>query len=176
MRKPPSSTNGTAISVSFTALGASTVDRANVNASHAGDRRGTPTVSAMIHGGERSRSRSSPVRRRARRGERAHEPADDRLRELGERVDRGDRDRAGADEPHLRAPDRRRCAPRASTPAAAGCIDVRIGTAMAHAMMQADQHRHADRQPDEMAGAEQRERPRDVVAARRRSRRVGRSR
>ena len=58
MRKPPSSTNGTAISVSVIALGARTVDFAKVNASQAAIARQT-TVSAMIHGGERSRSRSS---------------------------------------------------------------------------------------------------------------------
>ena len=44
-------------------------------------------------------------RRRARRRKRAHQTADHRLRERGQRVDRGDADRAGADEPHLRAPD-----------------------------------------------------------------------
>ena len=37
---------------------------------------------------------------------------------------------------------------------------------------QPDEHRHADRQSDEMSGAEQRERPRDVVAGRRRARRA----
>ena len=52
-------TNGTAISVRLSALGASTVERANENASHAAISR-HPAVRAKIHGGEMSRSRSSP--------------------------------------------------------------------------------------------------------------------
>ena len=60
------------------------------------------------------------------------------------------------------APDVRR---RSRRPSAAGCSEVRIGTATAHAMSRPDEHRHADREPDQVAGAEQRERPGDVVAA-----------
>ena len=60
MRKPTSSTNGTATSVSRTALDASGVDRAKVNASAPATTR-QATVSARIHDGEMSRSRSSPL-------------------------------------------------------------------------------------------------------------------
>ena len=59
MRKPPIRTNGTAISVSGTALGASDVDFANVKASQAAMTRHT-AVSATIQPGARSRSRSLP--------------------------------------------------------------------------------------------------------------------
>src|SRR5690349_16353896 len=58
MRKPPNSTNGTAISVSVTAFGASTDDRANAKASEPAMRRHA-AVSARTHGGDRSRSLSS---------------------------------------------------------------------------------------------------------------------
>ena len=58
MRKPVISTNGTAMIVSFTAFGASTVDFANVNASQPAITRQT-AVSARIHEGGISRSRSS---------------------------------------------------------------------------------------------------------------------
>src|SRR2546426_726217 len=58
--KPMISTNGTVINVSVNALGASTVERANVKASHAAMTRHA-AVRARIHGGEMSRSRSSPV-------------------------------------------------------------------------------------------------------------------
>ena len=60
MRKPPNNTNGTAINVSVTACGDSTVDRAKVKARYAAMTRQT-AVNAKIHGGERSRSRSSSV-------------------------------------------------------------------------------------------------------------------
>src|SRR5256885_13169859 len=59
IRNPAISTNGTAISVRLSALGASTVERAKENASHAAIAR-HPAVRAKIHGGEMSRSRSSP--------------------------------------------------------------------------------------------------------------------
>src|SRR3954467_1263127 len=58
MMNPTMSTNGTDIKVSLSALGASTVERAKVNASQAAITRHT-AVRAKIHGGERSRSRSS---------------------------------------------------------------------------------------------------------------------
>ena len=60
MRKPATSTNGTAISVSLTALEPSTVERANVKANHAEMIRHA-AVSARIHAGEISRSLSSPA-------------------------------------------------------------------------------------------------------------------
>ncbi len=58
IRKPTSSTNGTASSVSRQASGARAVDRANVNASQPATA-AQPTVKTRIHGGEISRSRSS---------------------------------------------------------------------------------------------------------------------
>jgi hypothetical protein len=60
IRKPPSSTKGTAITVSGTALGASAVDFANVKASQPATTR-QAAVSTTIQPGARSRSRSSAV-------------------------------------------------------------------------------------------------------------------
>src|SRR5213596_3061242 len=92
IRNPAISTNGTAIMVSFAALGASTVDAAKRKAIAP-----AMTRHAVVGG-----------RGGLGRGERTDQSADYRLREGGECVDGGDGDRARADEADLGAPDRRR--------------------------------------------------------------------
>src|SRR5262245_32173231 len=60
IRKPPTSVKGTATAVSAAACGASGDEDANITLSHALRIR-QKIVRPTIHGGERSRSRSSPV-------------------------------------------------------------------------------------------------------------------
>jgi len=93
---------------------------------------------------------------RARRRQCAHEAADDGLRQFRERPDRGDGNRAGADESHLMTPD---------VVGMCGQVDpggrgLKVREDRHGADPRDDephQHRQADRETDEMSGADERE-------------------
>ncbi len=119
--------------MSVIALDASTVDRANVNVSHPAMTRQT-TVSARIHAGERSRSRSSFAPSFREAASVLTSPPTTGFASLASvKIE------ATAIAP---APMNRTCERQivivcaaSSTPAAGGVIDVSSGTAIAHAMM-----------------------------------------
>ena len=118
-------------------------------------------MSCSVRGSDRAlpalRTREAAIRRQA---------ADDRLDQLDQRPDRGDANRAGADETHLRDstwPARGR-RPRPWTAGQRG----EMRHAPAPADHRAEQHRDADPQADEMADREQRHRQREIETGHRR--------
>src|SRR5215212_146027 len=133
MRKPAIRTNGTAISVSVTALGASTVERTNEKASQPLMSRHA-MVSVTIHLGDRSRSRSSGRFDERELASVLTSPPTTGLASLASVYSA-----AIAIAP---APMKRTCVRQIAivyaasvAPSAAGCVEVRIGTAMAHAII-----------------------------------------
>ena len=166
MMKPPMSTNGTAIIASVVPCGSSGVPDTNLDGQprrqreardrEADDPAARHVAIALVVGGRRAGCRDG-----------ADQAADDRLRKFQERPDRGNRNRAGADEAHLMPPDV--FGVRGEVGARGRRLQRRQDRHRARpGDEQSGEHRHADRQPDEVAGAEQRERERDVVAAARR--------
>ena len=113
-----------------------------------------------------SRSRSSPWSLPRDAAIVAMQAADDRPRELRQRPDRRDRDRAGADEAHLVPPDVFACAANVDARRGRLQVAVRIGTAPTQAMTSPSSIARPTDRPDEVSRAEERERERDVVAAR----------
>ena len=107
----------------------------------------------MPIGMSRSTSGSaSPPLRGPRRGHRRADAAEDRADDPEQGPDRGDSDHAGAEEAHVglkigRAPPPRRAPGNGRA--------VRIGSRIHQPIDQADEHRHADRDADQMAGADQ---------------------
>ena len=112
----------------------------------------------------------------AARAERGDEPAEHRPGEPRQRVDRRHGDRAGADEPHLRAPDRRRVRGEVAYPRPRAAIDVSHGTATPHEMMSPSSIAMPTDETDEMARRRAARATRRCCSRSTRSRRAGRSR
>ena len=100
----------------------------------------------------------------SRRGDGGDQTADNWLGELGQRPQRCDTDRAGADESHLLPPDRVGVGEEIDT----GSCGLQVGQNR-HAAEPRDQkpgeHRHPHREPDEVPRSQQCERECDVVSA-----------
>ena len=87
-------------------------------------------------------------------GKRVDQPSDHRLRQPCQGVDGGHSNHAGADEPHLRAPDCNRVGIECLADGGGlHCREDRDGDHPRNHLP--DQHRHANRESDEMAGTEE---------------------
>src|SRR5665213_4309146 len=160
--KPTTSTSGTATSVNFNALGASTVAFAKLNESHAAIARHA-TVSMRIHVGEMSRSVSSPFAATCDAAS-IHQSCNNRLGKHPKCVDRCNTDRTGSNEAYLRAPDR--CRVRRQCLTDRSWLSGRQNRNCNYPRDDLpDEHRHSHRQTNELTSSEQCERPGYVVSA-----------
>ena len=100
-----------------------------------------------------------------RAGQCTDESTNHRLREARQCVNRGDCDGTGADESYLCSPDRRSVGRECHT-RCSGLHRSEHRHRDGPGNHKAEQHRHANRQSDQMARAEQRQRESNVVAAR----------